>query len=84
MRQFTVREGDKERTVVIAGTPKEMNDKSHMDYLEQAEREKTSNQLKKLPDKPKSNKSKEDISGALKELSEFRRRKREGAIKKYY
>ena len=84
MRRFTVKEGDREREVIIAGTPEEMKDQSHMDYLEQAEREKTSDQLKKLPDKPKSDKSKEDISGALKELSDFRRRKQEGAIRKYY
>jgi len=84
MRRFTVKEGNKEREVLIVGTEKEMRDKSHMDYLEEAEREKTSAQLKKLPDKPRSDKSKEDIAGALKELADFRRRRREGDIKKYY
>ena len=83
MRQFTVKESDREREVLIVGTEKEMKDKSYMDYLESAEREKTSDQLKKLPERPKSKKSKKEISGALKELSEFRRRKREGT-KKYY
>ena len=84
MRRFTVKESDREREVLIVGTEKEMQDKSHMDYLEEAQREKTAKQLKKLPPKPKSTRSKKDISGALKELLDFRERKGRGEIKKYY
>lgn len=84
MRRFKVKEGDKEREVLIVGTPEEMNDKSHMDYLEEAQREKTSDQLKKLPDKPKSKTLKKDVAGILKERIEFRNRKARGEIKKYY
>lgn len=84
MRKFTVKEGDREREVLIVGTPEEMKDKSYMNHLTEAYKEKTSDQLKKLKPKEKSTKSKSDISGALKELSEFRQRKQDNVNKRYF
>ena len=80
IRQFTIKEGDHEMDVVIP----ESGDKAYDDYLEQAEREKTSEQLKKKPPKPPSKVSKEDLAGIAMEKLEFKGRKRRGNIRKYY
>jgi hypothetical protein len=80
IRRFTVKENNQEQTVVIPET----GDKSYDDYLEEAEREKTSNELKKKPPRPEPTLSKKDIAGMLKEHREFRERKKRGDIKKYY
>ncbi len=62
----------------------ETGDKSYDDYIEEAETEKTRDELKhRLPrEKPKY--SKEEIGQALRDLSDFRRRKKESPNKKYY
>ncbi len=83
MRKFKVKHKDKEREVLIVGTEEEMKDEGHMDYLEEAYKEKTENQLKNEPDKPKSRFSKKEIGQALKERLEFNKRKEDG-VKKYY
>ena len=84
MRHFIVKDGDKEKEVIIAGTPEEMKDQSHMDYLEAAGREKALDELRKMPDKPKPTASKRDIAEALKERIEFRDRARRGGIQRKY
>tara|TARA_R100001530_G_C4187372_1_gene121184 strand:+ start:183 stop:437 length:255 start_codon:yes stop_codon:yes gene_type:complete len=84
MKRFTVKEGDREQEVLIVGTEEEMKDKSQMDYLEKAYKEKTAEQLRNMPSKPKSSKSKKEISGALKEYYEYKKRKQSGDIRKYY
>jgi len=84
MRRFTVKTEDREREVFIVGTEKEMKDESYMNYLEVAEKEKTLDQLKKIPPRPQPTMSKKEIGKALKERLEFDKRKREGGIKKYY
>ena len=60
-----------------------MEDKSYMDYLEEAGREKTLDQLKKLPPRPKPAMSKKEIGKSLKEFIEFAKRKKSGERKKY-
>jgi len=80
VREFTVKEGEHEMTVVIP----ESDDKSYDDYLEQAEREKTSAQLKKKPPKPTPKISDKDLSNIAREKLEFRERKRRGEIRKYF
>jgi len=79
VRNFTVKEGDHEMTVVIP----ESDDTSYDDYLEEAEREKTSAQLKKKPPKPEPKVSKEDLAGIAREKLLFRERRQIGS-KKYY
>lgn len=80
IRKIKVEVGDKSMEVLIP----ESGDKSYDDYLEEAEREKTAEQLRKQPPKPKSKVSKEDIASAIKERMEFDKRKRRGDIRKYY
>lgn len=77
---FTVKEGDREMRVIIPGT----GDKSYDEYLEQAEREKTRDQLQKLPPKPVRKTSKKEVGEALKEYREFLRRRREDVNPKYF
>ena len=84
MRRFTVKENGREKEVIIAGTPEEMKDKSQMDYLEQAGREKAREELRNEPERPKSTVSKKDIAGALKERIEFRDRAKHGDIRRKY
>jgi len=80
MKSFTVKHENKEMQVIIPST----GDTSYDNYLEEAEREKTLDQLKKSPGKSTSKVSKEDKAGALKEYIEFKNRKRRGDIRKYY
>lgn len=58
-------------------------DLSYDRYLEEAEREKTLDQLKKSPPRAPSKASKKDIGEALKEIKEFQRRKKENR-KRFY
>ncbi len=80
LNTFKVRHGDKEMTVIIPRT----GDKSYDEYIEEAEREKTADQLKKAPPKPKSTIPREQVAGALREFREYLERKRKGDIKRYY
>ncbi len=80
LNTFKVRQGDREMTIIIPRT----GDKSYDEYLEEAEREKTEDQLKKKPPKPKSTIPRDQIAGSLREFREFLERKRKGDIKKYY
>lgn len=80
-KKIEIKEGDKEMDVFIPQDPK---DKSYNEYLEQAEVEKTKDQLRKRPPKPKSKVSKEEVSGELKERAEFDRRRKSDHPRKYY
>lgn len=80
VNMFKVKEGDRERTVIIPDT----GDKAENEYLEEAEREKTAGELKKLPPRPQRKVSKEDVGGALKEYGEFLKRKRDDVNPKYF
>ncbi len=79
INQFSVKHEGKETIVIIPKT----GDRSYDEYLEVAEREKTLDELKKRKTEKRTHSEKE-VSAALKELSDFRKRKREGNIKKYY
>ncbi len=79
IKNVVVKENNHEMQVFIPQT----GDKSYDDYIEEAEIEKTRDELRKKPHL-KSNKSKEDIKKALKELSDYRRRKRENVNRKYF
>lgn len=80
INKFVVKEGSREMTVVIP----QSGDKSYDDYLEEAEREKTAEQLKKKPPKPKATMSKEDVAGMLKEFKKHQLYKEQGFRGKYY
>lgn len=72
MNTFKVKQGNREMTVIIPQT----GDRSYDQYLEEAEREKTAEELKKQQ-RPISKMSRADIIGALKEYRDwFRRRRR--------
>ena len=80
MNTFTVRENNREVTVMIPGT----GDKSYDEYLEEAEREKTAEQLKKKSPRPVSTMDRKQVAGALKEFMEYVNRKRSGDINRKY
>ncbi len=81
IKKVTVEESGKKVDILI---PQDPDDHSYNEYLEEAEIEKTKDQLKKRPDKPKSKHSKEDITGALKEYQEFVKRQRGEHSKRYF
>jgi len=80
IKKIIVTENNRQMEVFIPET----GDKKYDEAIEQAEREKTAEQLRKMPAKPKSNISNKDRAGAIKEYIEFRNRQRRGATKKYY
>ncbi len=57
-------------------------DRGHDDAIEEAQIERTRQQLRNRPDK-KPTKSKAEVAGAIKEYSEFRNRQRRGE-KRFY
>ncbi len=70
-KMVTVKHEDKEMQVIIPDT----GDKAENQYLEEAEREKTLDQLKKKPAREKSKLSEEDKVAAIKEIQAFKKRK---------
>jgi len=80
VNKFVVREAGRERTVIIPAT----GDPSYDAYLEEAEREKTAEQLRKLPPRPSATMSKEQVAGLLKDYIEFINRKKRGEIRRFY
>lgn len=80
MSRFTVKHEDREMEVIIPNS----GDKSYDAYLEEAEREKTLDQLKKRGKREKTKLKQGDISGALKEYAEFKKRKASEHPKKYW
>jgi len=80
MKEIKVTHEDKSMTILLPVT----GDKGYDQALEEAQREKTVEQLKKRPAKPVSKTSKADVSGALREWNEFNNRQKRGEGKKYY
>jgi len=82
LNRFTVKEGEHEMEVVIPRSGDLLYDR----YLEEAEREKTKEQLRKKPPKvPATPQSKQDLAEATREMLEYRNRKKYGTgNKKYY
>ncbi|KKN36482.1 hypothetical protein LCGC14_0773050 [marine sediment metagenome] len=80
VNMFEIKEGDRSRIVVIPDT----GDRQENEYLEEVEREKTAEQLRKLPPRATRKVSKADVGGALSEYRNFLKRRRENANPKYY
>lgn len=79
-KQFTVKHEDKEMQVIIPDT----GDRQEMDYLEEAEREKTLDQLKKKPSKQKSRLSKEEQADAIKDWRKYLDQKKTRTVGRYF
>lgn len=79
-KQFTVKHEDKEMQVIIPET----GDKSYDDYLEEAEREKTLDQLKKKPPREKSKLSKEEQAVAIKDWRKYLDQKETRTVGRYF
>lgn len=84
IKKITVEENNQKMDVIIAMTEEEAKDKSYVEYLESAQREKTADRLRKQIPKPPSKASKEDIAGALREAVEYKRRIQSGGGRKYF
>lgn len=80
IKKITVREGEHSMDVFIP----QSDDRSYNDYLEEAEREKTSDELRKKPPKPPQKISDKDMGAQLREYQEFKERKKRGDIKRFY
>lgn len=80
LRQFKVKHEDREMQVIIPDT----GDKAEMEYLEQAEREKTLAQLKNKPPREKSKPSKEDKAEAIKDWRKYLDRKKNRTVGRYF
>ena len=80
INRFKVKEGDKEMEVLIPDT----GDRQYNEYLEEAQREITANQLRKKQDKPKPTASKSDVAEALKEYKAYQDYIKQGHRRKYY
>jgi len=78
-RQFEITENGRTEIVIIP----EGDDKSYTDYIEEAQREKVTAELKSKPPAVRT-KSKEEVAGALKEYNEYKKHRAEGYNKKYY
>jgi hypothetical protein len=72
IKKITVKSNEREMNVFIP----QSNDDSYNKYLEEAETEKTTNELNKKPPRPTPKASKEEIAGALREYREFKKRGR--------
>lgn len=84
IKKITVEENGKKMDVIIAMTEEEAKDKSYVDYMELAQREKTSEQLRKKPARPESKISDSDRRGAIKEAIAYRNRIQSDSPKKYF
>jgi len=71
INSFTVNVDGKSQQVFIPSS----GDKSHDEYLEVAEREKTLDQLKRKPAREKSKVSAEDKAGAIKEMRDYKKQR---------
>lgn len=71
VKKITVKEGEHQMDVFIP----QSGDTSYDNYLEEAEREKTSEELKKKPPKPPQKVSDKEMGAQLREYHEFKERK---------
>ena len=84
VKKITVEEDGKKMDVIIAMTEEESRDRSYVDYMELAQREKTADYLRKKPERPESKVSDEDRRGAIREAIAYKNRKQSGEGKKFY
>ena len=80
LNTFKVKYGNKEMQVIIPDT----GDRAENAYLEEAEREKTLEQLRKKPPREETKLSKDEQADAIKEYSIFRRRRAQNNIRRYF
>ena len=80
LNTFKVKHKDREMEVIIPDT----GDTAENAYLEEVEREKTLDQLKKSPPKEKSKLSKEEKKLAIKEIKRYQDRRKQNAIPRYF
>ena len=80
LNKFTVEENGRKCEVIIPVS----DDKSYDAYLEEAQRIKTSEQLKNKPPREKPRYSKEHISGALGEFNKWKRETENGFKRRYF
>ena len=84
VKTIQVQENGQEMGVIMAMTQEEADDKSYVDYLTEAQTEKTKDYLRNKPKKEPTVDSKE-AGGALKEHNEYRQWHRENpGSRKYY
>lgn len=83
VKNIEVEGGGRKRSVFLCMTDDEAKDRSFVNEYESANRDKTVEQLNKLPPREKPEHSKKEVAGAIKEYIEYRDRHREGG-KKYY
>ena len=79
VKVFTVKEGNREMNVIIP----QSGDSSYDNYLEEAEKEKTSDDLRKNQ-RPAPKMSKKDATGAVKEIRKWKQDRESGKRSKYY
>ena len=84
VKRVTIKEGDKSQDVYIAMTDEEANDRSYVDYLQEAQKEKVSNELRKSKPREVSKLPDDDKSGAIKEWIKHRDEKKKRSGPKYY
>ncbi len=82
--KVTVKHGDNEQEMVIAMTEEESRDKNYRDYLIAAQIEKTEDWLKKHPKIAPKEGSREHLGGMMREMTEYKARKKETLNKKYF
>lgn len=79
-KQFSVKHEDKEMEVIIPDT----GDPVEMEVLEEIEREKTLDQLKKKPQREKSKLSKRDQAEAIKDYKRYKDDKKTRTVGRYF
>jgi hypothetical protein len=84
VKKITVTENGKSQDVVIGMTQTEANDRSFVDYMIEAQTEKTKDSLRKQPVKEINPVKREELAGQLKEMQEYRRRKSESVNRRYF
>lgn len=76
--------GDTEQEFVIAMTEEESKDKSYRDYLMEAQKEKTKDWLEKHTRVAPKEGSREHLGELMREMTEYKARKKESQNKKYF
>jgi len=83
VKKVVVEEDGKTQDVYIAMTDEEAKDKGYTDYMDIVAQEETKDELRKKVPKQQP-KDKEHISGTLKEVSEYRRRRQSEFPRRYF
>jgi selenocysteine-specific translation elongation factor len=82
--KVTVENKGNKKDIAIAMTEDESKDKSYVEYLKESVIEKTQNEMQNKPIILPKKGSREHLTELMKEVSEYRNRKRESPNKKYY